>query len=1040
MTTRTRLFELLAGVWLLAGLGTPPECLAIEQSSEFLAGLREKGLFDQAEAYLEQMRTSPLASPEFVATIDYELGVTLVQSCQAERVVAKKAGLIDRADQALDRFVKEHGNHPLVAMAQLQRADLIVERGKMKAEAAAKPGTPEATANQLNGEARAFYAQAQKVLEEAEAKFEEEHKKFPKIIDKEKEAAQYEAREVVRGNLLSARLSLGLLVEEMAKTYPKGSQESKDKYAAAAAIFKGLFDKYPTRLAGLYAKTFEGRCLRELGTPDAMKKAYDAFETILMQPGEDPAARTLRNKTLVLLVETYLFPSEKKYAEAVDRVGKWQESVMAQDENSAEGLAVKFCGAEAAFELAKAAKPDDKNRGTYVVSAKNWYRQVTRFRNDYKDRAGARLLDPVFGTGTREEPKTYDEARDRGNEARDQMVAAQTQLKVEASQNKPENPELVKQVEQARADALRYYRLALSLATPDANRDEVNTLRYYLAFALFESGDYYRAAVLGEFLATKYPNSPGGKPGAQIALYAYTRLIAQAKPGEDLAFENRKLNEIASLLNERWGGDPEAEEASLLLVRGAVLDGDLPKAQQALEKMPADSPKRPAAALMVGQALWADYLKKARLPEGERPKQEELDALLAQTQATLTSGVEGMKKAVESGEPVSKGLAVGILSLAQMAVTSGNAEQALPWLDDEKVGIMRLVEAKNPALAGELSIEVYKVALQAYVATQQLDKAESAMNALEKLVGESGKGGARLTQIYISLGKELQNQIALLRDDPQKQPQLARVLQGFELFLDRIAARSEGNTFSSLNWVAETFNGLGSGLDPGGTELPAAASKYYTKAAETYATILANIEKPEFAAPAGAANSVMIRRASCLRRLGKYDEAMDLLVEILQDRNQMINAQIEAAYTYQAWGQEKPAAYDLAMKGGKRAKKSDGTEVNLVWGWGKIAKMVMRDSKYADIFHEARYNLALCRLKLALSQKGAERTATLGQAAQDVIIIHKLYPDLGGEEWTAKYNELFKKIQQLQGKQPTGLPKPAAPPAAAASAATAPAK
>lgn len=1024
MTTRTRFPWLLAAMLLIAGLGPVPASLAVEQSSELLAGLRDRGYYDMAEAYLEQMRTSPLAPEEFKATIDYELGVTLIESCRAERLSSRKTDLLNRAQELLEKFVKEQSKHKLVPLAQTQLANVIVERGKVKAEASAKPGTPEATAKQLLEEARGLYSQAQKVFEEAEARFEQQHKKFPRLIDQDKDAEQYEAREAVRDNLLSARLSLGLVVEEIAKTYPAGSKEAKEKYAAAAAIFKDLFDKYPTRLAGLYAKTWEGRCLREVGTPEAMKKAYDAFETIIMMPATEPVLRRLRNQTIVLLLETYLLPSQKKYAEAVERVKKWQEDVLAQDENSADGLAVKFYGAQAAFELAKT---DEKNRGTYVSAAKNWYRQVTKFRNPHKDDANARLLDPMFGTGPREEPQTYDEARDRGNECREQLVAAQTQLDVARSQKQPENPELVKQVEESRADALRYYRMALGMATPETNSDELNTIRYYLAFLYFNAGDMYRAAVTGEFLAKRYPNSPGGKPGAQIAMIAYLRLIGAGQPGEDLTFENGKLTEVANILSERWPNDPEAAEAILMLIRSAVLDGELDKAAALLEKVAPDSPKRGSAELMVGQSLWADYLKKTRLPEGDRPRQDELNAKLTRAREILTAGVERLKAAVEAGEPVSKPLAVGVLSLAQMAVASGDAEQALPWLDDPKVGVVTLVEAKNPALAGDLAVEVYKAALRAYVAAQQLDKAEATMNALERLVGQDGQGGARLTQIYISLGKELQDQIMLLRDDPTKTAQLGKVLQGFGLFLDRIAARSEGNTFSSLNWVAETFNGLGSGLDPGGKELPPKAREYYEKAAETYKGLLASAADPAFGAPQNAEESVKIRLASVYRRLGQYDAAMDLLVGILVKRNQMINAQIEAAYTYQAWGQQKPAAYELAMKGGKRAKKPDGSEANVVWGWGKIANLVMRDRKYMPVFHEARYNLALCRLMLALSQKDAERKETLERAEQDVLIIQKLYPDLGGDEWAPKYNDLYKKIQQLQGKKPTGLPTPSTP-------------
>ena len=43
---------------------------------------------------------------------------------------------------------------------------------------------------------------------------------------------------------------------------------------------------------------------------------------------------------------------------------------------------------------------------------------------------------------------------------------------------------------------------------------------------------------------------------------------------------------------------------------------------------------------------------------------------------------------------------------------------------------------------------------------------------------------------------------------------------------------------------------------------------------------------------------------------------MDALVEILKVQNNMLEAQREAAYTYQAWGEEKPDYYLSAIRGG----------------------------------------------------------------------------------------------------------------------------
>ena len=42
-------------------------------------------------------------------------------------------------------------------------------------------------------------------------------------------------------------------------------------------------------------------------------------------------------------------------------------------------------------------------------------------------------------------------------------------------------------------------------------------------------------------------------------------------------------------------------------------------------------------------------------------------------------------------------------------------------------------------------------------------------------------------------------------------------------------------------------------------------------------------------------------------------------------------------------------------------------------------------------------------------------------ALNDIRLTSKLFPDLGGEKWTPKYDELLKQIQRAAGHEPIGL-------------------
>ena len=68
-----------------------------------------------------------------------------------------------------------------------------------------------------------------------------------------------------------------------------------------------------------------------------------------------------------------------------------------------------------------------------------------------------------------------------------------------------------------------------------------------------------------------------------------------------------------------------------------------------------------------------------------------------------------------------------------------------------------------------------------------------------------------------------------------------------------------------------------------------------------------------------------------------------------------------------------------------------------------------------DVFNEARYNLALCRMKYALGKADPEKTDLLQQAEQDILVVQRLRPDLGGKKWYDQYDALLRKIQQLMG-------------------------
>ncbi len=442
-----------------------------------------------------------------------------------------------------------------------------------------------------------------------------------------------------------------------------------------------------------------------------------------------------------------------------------------------------------------------------------------------------------------------------------------------------------------------------------------------------------------------------------------------------------------------------------------------------LAKIPEQSPRRAEAELKAGQGIWIASLAAARQPEEIRPPQEAIDKMRAQAQETLARGVERIVKSVDA-VGVNFTMAAAALSLAQIYVETNHAAEAVKLLEDPKIGPLTLVEAKNPLAAeGTFTIETCKAALRAYAATQQLDKAEKVMSALEAAVAKSGddKGNQTLIAIYRSLGQELENHVAALRKE-NRTADLQAVSDGLDALLTQVAEKKTGNNFNSLNWVAETYSRLGVAHEGDDDSVSPSAQKYFEKSAEADRKILDAIKADSEFASADAALAVEVRMAKSQRRGGHFKEAIDLLSDVLKKKPMLLDAQREAAYTYQDWGRENPATYALAIGGGRKEKDARGQEYNVLWGWTRLAALTRRDKKYHDVFHEASYNQAKCYLLESQQQSGSEKAASLKKAESAVLLIAQLHPDLGGGDWPKKYDKLLRRIQKEAGQPETGIP------------------
>ena len=376
---------------------------------------------------------------------------------------------------------------------------------------------------------------------------------------------------------------------------------------------------------------------------------------------------------------------------------------------------------------------------------------------------------------------------------------------------------------------------------------------------------------------------------------------------------------------------------------------------------------------------------------------------------------------------ISNVVATAVLSLAQIYVDTNEPAKCVEKLEDPKLGVLTLIKAKHPSTLKEgFEVEAYKISLRAYISTlatskdtaATIKKAKEMMDLLKKSMGNTPEGQNRLVAIYVTLARDLQTQLEIA--DPQAKVGLG---QGFEVFLKQVG--EDATELNVLYWVAETYRGMGESFLTSNKSVPPGAKTYLDQAVAAYKNILAKGTANKSFLTANMADSIRMQMAKTLRTLNDYKGAMDIFVEILRVSPTKLPVQVEAARTYQNWGDKgiKDRYKDAIV--GARPDKNNPDKLkqnkNIIWGWGEIGKMTANNPKYAEQFHEARYNLALSRYNWALAEKDqAVKTDRFKQAKLDIAQTIGLY-DGGGPKWEGQYDALMKRIQKSLGEPVLGI-------------------
>jgi hypothetical protein len=203
-------------------------------------------------------------------------------------------------------------------------------------------------------------------------------------------------------------------------------------------------------------------------------------------------------------------------------------------------------------------------------------------------------------------------------------------------------------------------------------------------------------------------------------------------------------------------------------------------------------------------------------------------------------------------------------------------------------------------------------------------------------------------------------------------------------------------------WIAETCLALGDD----GQHVPKSseAAAYLRRAVRTWLAMLDRLQAAPSWGPPEAASDIQVRLAAALRAQGQYPPALDRLAAVLGQENSRMDAQIEAARTWQAWAQDDPGGAVRQVP---------------LWGWEEIARRLAPFERYGEQLLDARYNLAVCHAKWAATQTKPSREASLGKAADEVAAVGGRLPS-AGTVWAARFESLLKEIDDARKVKVSG--------------------
>ena len=832
---------------------------------DFVQGLRERGYYDVALQYLDQLRKDAETPADLRRTLDFEEGRTLIEEATHSPDPDVSKGKLEQAKVRIEAFVKANPNLPQTTEALVELAHLLYERGLTEVDLAGDARLANEKESRLAG-ARGYYESARAAYGKAFERLNAKLVEYPKFIPPD-DPRKLE-RERVRNSVMQAELQKSVVDYYEAQTFAQDSRERAQLLEKAVAAFEDIYRRYRVQMAGFTARMWQGKCFEEQGK---LGEATGIYKELLDHP--DPNLRPLQKQ--VDYFRIIVMGKRKEYALAADECVNWLR-MFPKDRRSYESLGVQF-------ELAKdiiAQLPGlaGADRDKAVRAATDHLADVVRVVSPFKPDAIALLQ--------KYRPNAALNAADVSKLNYDDAVAQAAQaISTLAYEN-----------------AIALLKHAIRKADPARDPAKANSARYMLAYSYMMSKRYYDAAVVGEHVGRHYPRDDWAAKSADLAMQAMVESYNTYLQG-DRAADLDRLVDLAKYMAETWPETEQGDSGRLTMGLIALGRGRYPEAVAAFDAVRPTSSRWVDAQNSCGDAHWQRSVQLR-----DQGKAKEADAETLEALARLNAAFKARREA--NANDTNLGLVTNACDLAIIHLETNKPADALALLDPigkKLAGLKDRSTALNAAYARVLSY-----ILRAHVATGKVDLAIADMKGIEA-IGGAGNGAAKL---YFELGKLLEREIEALKQR-NDQAGLARTEQAYQKFLKALVASKSGQTFQSLLWAADNLLKLGSAKE---------ANEVFTTLINSYGKDPQFLKSK---GAADQITLVRLKQVAALRTLGQLSEAESELNEIIEQNKRSMEPQMEKGYLLAAKAEAKQgtwsAAYNhwksLALKLGNMSPK-----------------------------------------------------------------------------------------------------------------------